>query len=61
MGEIVIGGVKIRNAPNEMVNTMISRDAFVNKYCEEKKWDRETLTIEQILEIRAQEGWKSAK
>lgn len=37
-----------------------SRDAFVSAYCVEREWDRDTLTITQILEIRAQEGWKRA-
>ncbi len=35
------------------------RDAFATKYCAEKGWDREKLTIPQILEIRKEEGWKN--
>lgn len=37
-----------------------ARHAFVQKYCGEQGWptDGAELTIEQIMQIRQQEGWK---
>jgi hypothetical protein len=29
-------------------------------YCQEKGWDIDDLTVEQILEIRQQPGWRDA-
>ena len=58
MKTIKLGGLSIQ-CQNEIEEVFFrSRDAFVNKYCKEKGWDRQSLTIEQILEIRSQEGWK---
>lgn len=34
------------------------RMTFSKKYCAEKGWNIDDLSIEQILEIREQEGWK---
>lgn len=38
---------------------ILARHEIVTKYCEEKGWDMEDLTIEQILEIRNLEEWKN--
>jgi hypothetical protein len=38
-----------------------ARGKFVMLYAKEKQWDIENLTMEQILEIRKQEGWKNPK
>lgn len=35
------------------------RDAFIKKYCAEKGWNREQLDIDQIMEIRSQDGWEN--
>ena len=35
-----------------------SRDGFARTYCAERGWDIENLSIEQLLEIRRQSGWK---
>jgi hypothetical protein len=32
--------------------------AFVLAYCAERGWDVDDPSLEQILEIRAQDGWK---
>jgi hypothetical protein len=45
----------------EKVNEMIKRrNDFSFNYCKEKGWTTaiEQLTIEQIMEIRQQQGWK---
>lgn len=36
------------------------RHEFVREYCSERGWDRAALTVNQIMEIRAQPGWKDA-
>jgi hypothetical protein len=38
---------------------ILGRDRFVRDYCGSRRWDIEDLTVEQILEIRSQEGWKN--
>lgn len=37
------------------------RDAFARTYCAEREWDIENLSIEQLLEIRSQPGWKDVE
>jgi hypothetical protein len=39
-----------------------ARGAFVSAYCREKGWpeDPDELTLEQVFEIRAQDGWRNA-
>lgn len=46
-----------RASPME-VQIIESRDKFARAYCAEKGWDIENLSIEQLLEIRGQSGWK---
>jgi hypothetical protein len=36
-----------------------AREDFVEKYCLKMGWDIRNLTIQQVMEIRAQEGWKN--
>lgn len=41
-----------------------ARAIFVEKYCAEKGWDFVSygdLSMEQVLEIRQQDGWKNPK
>ena len=56
-----LGDFTVVGASPEMQNILLARDAFIDKYCAEKGWTKATLTIEQILEIRAQDGWKNPK
>lgn len=35
------------------------RDNFTNKYINEKGWDQNNLTFEQIMEIRSNVKWKN--
>jgi hypothetical protein len=35
-----------------------AREQFVVSYCQQMGWDKATLSITQIMEIRSQEGWK---
>jgi len=49
----------------EMLEFLKKRDAFNRAYCAQKGWierlEANTLTIEEILEIRSQPGWKNPK
>lgn len=56
---ISAGGLNINNASQSAENIIIGRDAFVTEYCAAKGWDRNELTIEQIMQIRQQDGWKN--
>lgn len=57
-------GMKFRNGmevvgPPEMLAVLKGREEFTLKYVSEKGWDFDNLTIPQIMEIRAQDGWKT--
>lgn len=39
--------------------TVQMRETFANQYCTSKGWDRQNLTMEQILEIRSCVQWKN--
>lgn len=39
---------------------LLTRDQIVTAYCEQKGWDRNNLSMEQVLEIRAQKEWQDA-
>ena len=56
-----LGDFNVYGAPPAMEKVMLARDAFIDKYCADKGWTKASLTIEQILEIRAQDGWKNPK
>lgn len=36
-----------------------ARYAFAQAYAAERDWDIDDISIEQLLEIRAQQGWKT--
>jgi len=38
-----------------------ARHAFIQRYCKEQGWpeDEDKLSIQQILQIRQQDGWKN--
>ncbi len=41
-----------------MLTSMKLRATFAEEYCDEKGWNVVSLSLEQVLTIRAQEGWK---
>jgi hypothetical protein len=59
------GGVALttgtRSEANRIQLIVDARYAFSKKYCQEHGWplDAAELSIEQIMEIRGQEGWKN--
>jgi hypothetical protein len=52
------GGVTFTGGTEAMHNILRGRGAFVSQYCQNKGWDLNNLTFDQLLEIRAQPGWK---
>lgn len=44
----------------QMCDVMNKRDKIVNEYCKKHKVEKEELSLEQILEIRAIPKWKEA-
>lgn len=58
-GTVALTGTAEQNAETERV--LMARHKFSVAYCESKGWptDGAQLTIEQILEIRAQPSWKT--
>ena len=36
------------------------RNQFVTQYCLTNNWNKDNLTLEQIMEIRSHSGWKTA-
>ena len=58
-----IGGINIMGTSPEQETFLMARGEFAKKYCIEYDWptDPSKLSIEQILEIRKQDGWKQPK
>lgn len=61
---ITVGGMKVLamgtdKECDEHEQFMKKREAFVKKFFEEKGWDLKNPSIEQILEVRNQDGWKN--
>lgn len=52
------GGIVAVGVNDQQVKVLTGRQAFVEKYCKDRGWDMLNLTIEQLLEVRAQPGWK---
>lgn len=44
----------------QIEQTILARDAVVDRVCAERGWDKDNLTITQIMEIRALPEWKDA-
>ena len=42
------------------IEIIIRRAEFSNKYCADRGWDMDTLTLEQVMEIREQPEWADA-
>lgn len=38
---------------------MMARAKFVEEYCAERKWVVDNITMDQLIEIRAQPKWKN--
>ena len=53
---IKIGDLIISNITDEAERISMTRDAFANQYCRQKGWDKVSLSCDQILEIRQQDG-----
>jgi hypothetical protein len=52
----LFGGMSF-SGPKGTEDILLGRSRFVEAYCKEKGWTL-PLTIQQILEVRAQDGWK---
>lgn len=60
-GEIAvkkIGDTFFIGASPEEVELANARLAFSEQYCAERGWDKKKLTLNQVMEIRKQSGWK---
>ena len=53
------GGITAVGVTYQQAEILTGRQAFVDKYCCDRGWDMLNLTIEQVLEIRRQPGWKN--
>ena len=50
--------VCIPKANKGMLSIMKLRAIFAERYCDEKGWDVNSLSLDQVFEIRAQKGWQ---
>jgi hypothetical protein len=59
LGSVVVRGTQADADKTKAV--LEARHAFALKYCQDHGWPTElgNLSIEQILQIRSQEGWKT--
>jgi hypothetical protein len=55
------GGIVAVDVTKKEADILTARVAFVEQYCREKGWDMLKLTIDQLLEVRAQPGWQNPK
>jgi len=49
----------IKNETLSEIESIQLRDIFVNRYCNNKGWDKCNLSFEQVLEIRTHREWKN--
>ena len=63
MKTLQVGGMTIVGASAEQEAVLMGRDAFIKAYCKEKGWGEDIgkLSLEQVMEIRRQDGWKNPK
>jgi len=54
-----VDNMEIYGVSDQQAHTIKARVEFVQQYCQEKGWNKDELSIEQILEIRQQEAWKN--
>lgn len=52
-------GITVVGTNEEQEKVLLARAAFVDKYCKERGWDKNSLTIPQLLEVRKQPGWEN--
>lgn len=53
----LFGGIEVVGKSPEIEQILLKRSNFIAQYCEAKGWTA-PLSMEQVIEIRAQEGWK---
>ena len=53
------GGLTVVWVSDRDAKILNGRRVFVEKYCGDRGWDMLNLTIEQLLEVRNQPGWKN--
>jgi hypothetical protein len=53
------GGVTVAGGTQEQHTILRMRGEFVAQYCKAKGWDIDKLSIQQVLEIRNQQAWKT--
>ena len=56
---ISMDGFYVFGESDEQMKVLQMRGKFSKKYCEQKGWDMNNLTFEQILEIRQRPEWKN--
>lgn len=56
-----IGDFKIFGLSPDSAEFLQRWAAFVERYCAEHGLDKATMTIQQILKMREEEGWKNPK
>lgn len=47
-------------AAPEHAKTIMTRDEVATRICDERGWDKNDLSIEQVLEIRDDPDWKAS-
>jgi hypothetical protein len=53
----LFGGVTLHGGEPALQSALQLRSAFIESYCKVKGW-KEPLSMEKVLEIRQQDGWK---
>lgn len=57
---IDLGGLRISgNISDEEVDFLKRREAFVNRYLDERGWEVNSISVEQLLEVRSQPEWQN--
>lgn len=56
---VEVGGMTIFGVTEQEVDQLKLREAFVNNYLAKQGWSADTITSEQLLEVRSQPGWKN--
>jgi hypothetical protein len=54
-----VGGITVVGMSEEQEVFMQKRVAFVDRYLQEHGLTKETMSIQQVLEMRKEEGWKN--
>jgi hypothetical protein len=55
----LMGNIEVHNVSSEQEKFLRAREVFSQKYMHERGWTIESISITQLMEIRAQEGWKN--